>query len=124
MSTDTPLTDALERGGATTYLKMREHASELERRLSALQSEREREARDAAKWREHAEVVRMSARENTLLIQLTAHAYGDVHEIKAVLTLEQLGRGVLGLKAVGLSAEHQAEKLFAAIDAALKARHD
>lgn len=98
--------------------------------LSALERERKgreaaearaaENAKDAERWRKHEEIVRMSALDNSLRIRLTLRLSkdGPAWEIESVLPIAELVGNLLGIKPIGLAAEDQARKLFAAIDAA------
>ena len=75
------------------------------------------DAEDAAKWREHAEVMRLSGLDDALLIRLVMRENGTVWSNVHVIDVGRFGRKtILGLKAIGLCAEAQAEKLFNAME--------
>ena len=86
--------------------------------LQALPTEAVRsDAEDAAKWREHAEVMRLSGLDDALLIRLVMRENGTVWSNVHVIDVGRFGRKtILGLKAIGLCAEAQAEKLFNAME--------
>lgn len=76
--------------------------------------------RDAERYREHCEVMRAATLPRALYIDLRTARDGQMWRKECVLDTSTFGEGTfLGVKAIGLAAEHSATELFAAIDAAL-----
>lgn len=72
--------------------------------------------RDAERWRQHAEIVRMGGVEGALTMRLTMRENGKVWETQYVLDTAEFGReAVLGLRAIGMAAEQKAQELFSAM---------
>ncbi len=75
------------------------------------------DSKDAAKWREHVEVLKAAMIPGALYMRLQMYEHGQKWAIEYVLDAERFGRNtVLGVKAVGLAAEQKATELFEAIE--------
>jgi len=90
-----------------------------EQKLATVTAEKDTAVKDAALWREYKKVMEQAATEDALRIDLTLNHAGQAFGISAVLSTQELGSSILGIKAIGLAAEDQAQRIFASIDAAL-----
>jgi len=72
--------------------------------------------KDAERWREHVKIIRAATLDNALLMRLTMNQDGKAWSIEYVLDVAHYGKSLLGIRAIGLAAEHKATELFEAMD--------